>query len=195
MTDWSEGEHDELTLQQHWPMAPAHLMPRERWLWWEQVWSDVIMLVRRYGIRAAIDWWENGVAVEALAALAAWVARYDSGEWDDPSGKLSLLYDLERVRELIRGSEPFDPQRDRAAFARFLVGSGGQPPPGPDRISEVSRFSGRRRNHARGPARTARARGCRGAPLAVGPGALQNRPSLAILNPPRSSSQLTANYG
>jgi hypothetical protein len=44
---------------------------------------------------------------EALAALAAWVARYDSGEWDDPPGKLALLYDLERVRELVRGHEPF----------------------------------------------------------------------------------------
>ena len=68
--------------------------------------------------------------VEALAALAAWVARYDCGEWDDPPGKLTLLYDLERVRELIRGAEPFRPDRDHAAFRRFLVDSGCQPPPG-----------------------------------------------------------------
>jgi hypothetical protein len=53
----------------------------------------------------------------------------DSGEWDDPPGKLSLLYDLERVRELIRGSEPFHPDRDRAAFSRFLIDAGCQPPP------------------------------------------------------------------
>ena len=42
--------------------------------------------------------WEQPIQVEALAALAAWVERYDSGEWDDPPGKLSLLYDVERVR-------------------------------------------------------------------------------------------------
>jgi hypothetical protein len=75
------------------------------------------------------------VAVEALAALAAWVNRYDTGEWDDPPGKLGLLYDLERVRELIRGSEPFLPDRDRVAFARFLIDSGCQPPPGGDRAA------------------------------------------------------------
>jgi len=130
MTDWSEGEHDELALEQRWPMAPTHLLPRERRRWWEQLWSDVIMLGDRYRVRPAKDWWEDAVQVEALAALAAWVARYDSGEWDDPPGKLSLLYDLERVRELIRGGEPFHPQRDRGAFARFLIEAGGQPPPG-----------------------------------------------------------------
>jgi hypothetical protein len=97
--------------------------------------GSVLTLGARYHVRPPKDWWEDGVAVEALAALAAWASRYDSGEWDDPPGKLSLLYDLERVRELIRGSEPFDPQRDRAAFARFLIDSGCQPPPGPDRIS------------------------------------------------------------
>jgi hypothetical protein len=61
------------------------------------------------------------VRVEAPAALVAWVERYDSGEWSDPAGKLALLDDLERVRELIRGSEPFHPDRDRAALARFLI--------------------------------------------------------------------------
>ena len=111
-------------------MAPAHLLPRERWLWWEQLWSDVIMLGDRYRVRPGKDWWEDAVQVEALAALAAWVARYDPGEWDAPPGKLALLYDLERVRGLIHGSEPFHPQRDRAAFARFLIEAGGQPPPG-----------------------------------------------------------------
>jgi hypothetical protein len=75
MTDWSEGEHDELALDQRWPMAPAHLLPRERWLWWEQLWSDVIMLSDRYRVRPGKDWWEDAVQVEALAALAAWVAR------------------------------------------------------------------------------------------------------------------------
>ena len=69
--------------------------------------------------------------VEALAALSAWVERYDSGEWDDPPGKLSLLYDLDRIETLLRGgSEPFHPDRDRLAFARFLIEAGCQPPPG-----------------------------------------------------------------
>lgn len=68
--------------------------------------------------------------VEALAALAAWVARYDSGEWDDPPGKLALLHDLERVSLLLRdGREPFAPDRDRLAFARYLIDLGCQPPP------------------------------------------------------------------
>ncbi|MGZ4198400.1 MAG: hypothetical protein ACXVUE_24955 [Solirubrobacteraceae bacterium] len=93
----------------------------------------MVALGDRYRIRPAKDWWEDGVQVEALAALAAWVERYDSGEWDDPPGKLSLLYDLERVRELIRGTEPFHPDRDRAAFSRFLIDAGCQPPPGTDR--------------------------------------------------------------
>ncbi|MGZ6725788.1 MAG: hypothetical protein ACXVHK_33210, partial [Solirubrobacteraceae bacterium] len=74
--------------------------------------------------------WEDGVQVEALAALAASVERYDTGEWDDPPGKLGLLYDLERVRELIRGGDPLYPERDRSAFVRFLIDAGCQPPPG-----------------------------------------------------------------
>ena len=86
------------------------------------------MLGRRYRLWPRKDWWEDGVQVEALAALAAWVARYDAGEWDGPPGKLALPYDLERVRELLRGSEPFCPDRDRAAFTRFVIDSGCQPP-------------------------------------------------------------------
>lgn len=47
-----------------------------------------------------------------FVALAAWVDHHDSAEWDDPSGKLSLLYDLERVAQLLRdGSEPFHPDQ------------------------------------------------------------------------------------
>jgi hypothetical protein len=110
-------------------LAPNDLLPRERWLWWEQLWSDVVALGDRYRLRPCNGWWEQPVAVEALAALVAWVDRYDSGEWDDPPGKLGLLYDLERVRELIRGADPFYPERDRAAFVRFLIDVGCQPPP------------------------------------------------------------------
>lgn len=43
---------------------------------------------------------------------------------------LALLGDIERVRELVRGREPFDPAHDHAAFARFLLDAGCQPPPG-----------------------------------------------------------------
>ena len=68
--------------------------------------------------------------LEGLAALAAWVEHYDSGEWDDPPGKLSLLYDLERVAQLLKdGAEPFHPDRDRLAFARYLIDLSCQPPP------------------------------------------------------------------
>jgi hypothetical protein len=63
---------------------------------------------------ASIGWWADQLQVESLAALAAWVEHYDSGEWDDPPGKLSLLYDLARVAQLLRhGTEPFHPDRDR----------------------------------------------------------------------------------
>ena len=34
-------------------------------------------------------------------------------------GKLALLYDLERVAQLLHdGQDPFDPERDRARFER-----------------------------------------------------------------------------
>jgi len=126
MTDWPE---DIDACRPRWLMAPTNLLPREQWLWWEQLWTDVISLSRRYRIRLGHRWWEDEVQVETLAALAAWVERYDSGEWDDPPGKLALLYDLERIRALVLGGEPFHPDRDRLAFARFLIEAGCQPPP------------------------------------------------------------------
>jgi hypothetical protein len=115
-----DDEDQPRVAEQRWPLAPTHLLQRERWLWWEQLWADVLMLARRYRISPGNGWWGDATQVEALAALAAWVARYDSGEWDDPPGKLALLYDIERVRGLVRGEEPFDPRRDRVAFCRFL---------------------------------------------------------------------------
>ena len=64
----------------------------------------------------------------ALAALSAWVERYDSGEWDDPPGKLALLFDLERVAALLRdGDQPFHPERDRAAFTSDIAELGCSP--------------------------------------------------------------------
>jgi hypothetical protein len=114
-----------------WPLDWRGLYPRERWRWFEQLWSDVCRLRDRYGLALRSGWWENDVQLEALSALAAWVSRYDSGEWDDPPGKLALLYDLERVAALLRdGLDPFHPERDRTAFLRHLVELGCQPPPG-----------------------------------------------------------------
>jgi hypothetical protein len=121
---WEERERP------RWPLDWRGLYPRERWMWFEQLWTDVCVLRERYRLPVRSGWWEDQVQVEALAALAAWTDRYDSGEWDDPPGKLALLYDLARVAILLRdGNEPFHPDRDRMAFARYLVDIGCQPPP------------------------------------------------------------------
>jgi len=113
-----------------WPLDPRDLYPRERWMWFEQLWADACMLRERYHLGLRSGWWQDAIQVEALAALAAWVDRYDTGEWDDPPGKLNLLYELERVAALLRdGLEPFHPGRDRGAFLHHLLESGAQPPP------------------------------------------------------------------
>ena len=123
-----EGEWDE-ACPQRWPLEWHGLYPRERWMWFEELWSDACMLRDRYRLPLRSRWWEDAVQVEALAALASWVSRYDSGEWDDPPGKLALLYDLERVAELLReGADPFHPKRDRGAFTRYLIEIGCRPP-------------------------------------------------------------------
>jgi hypothetical protein len=111
---------DEL-LEARWPLDCRSMHPRERRHWFEQLWDDVVMLRQRYRLPVRSGWWENELQVEALAAMAAWTHRYDAGEWDDPPGKLALLYDLERVAQLLReGSDPFDPERDRRGFERHL---------------------------------------------------------------------------
>jgi hypothetical protein len=127
---WEEPEGDwEDAGAQLWPLAWQALYPRERWLWFEQLWNDVIKLRERYHLAVRSGWWTDQIQVEALAALAAWVARYDSGEWDDPPGKLALLYDIERVSALLRdGRAPFRPERDRAAYVAHLAEVGCQPP-------------------------------------------------------------------
>jgi hypothetical protein len=97
----------------------------ERRCWYEDLWVAVCALRARYRLPVRWGWWEDSVQVEALAALAAWVENYDSGTWDDPPGKLALLYDLERVSLLLRsGQDPFYPERDRAAFERWLQSRG-----------------------------------------------------------------------
>jgi hypothetical protein len=125
--DWSADQG------RRWPLTWQQLYPRERWLWFERLWSDVCALRERYRLAVRSGWWEDQVQVEALAALAAWTERYDSGEWDDPPGKLALLYDLERVSELLRdGLDPFYPDRDRVAFCRYLIDCGCVAPPAPE---------------------------------------------------------------
>ena len=113
-------------------MRPPLEDPELCWQWFEALWQDACMLRERYRLPLRRGWWEDVIQVEALAALAAWVERYDSGEWDDPPGKLALLYDLERVAQLLReGGEPFYPDRDRPAFTRHLAALGCRPASGP----------------------------------------------------------------
>ena len=102
---------------------------QERCEWFERLWHDVIELAQRYRLPVQSRWWESGIQVEALAALASWVAHYDSGVWNDPPGKLALLYDIERIAGLLRdGYDPFDPDLDRPGFTRHLLAIGRRPP-------------------------------------------------------------------
>jgi hypothetical protein len=102
-----------------WCLAPHELCGADRDEWFETLWIQVCRLRVRFRLPVRSGWWRDWVQVEALAALAAWVARFDSGEWDDPPGKLGLLFDLERVTTLLRdGGDPFQPERDREAFVR-----------------------------------------------------------------------------
>ena len=125
---WDEEPWEDEAPTPRWPLHWYGLYPRERRMWFEQLWGDVCMLRARYRLAIRSGWWEDQVHVEALAALASWVARYDSGEWDDPPGKLALLYDLERVAVLLRdGGDPFVPERDRREFEQYLAEVGCQP--------------------------------------------------------------------
>jgi hypothetical protein len=100
-----------------WPLTHDRLDAGARWLWFRKLWLDACALRERYGLALRSGWWRDPIQVEALAALAAWVERYDSGEWNDPPGKLALLYDLERVGTLLRdGTEPFNRARDESLF-------------------------------------------------------------------------------
>jgi hypothetical protein len=95
---------------------------RDRWLWFEQLWSDACELHSWYRLALRSGWWEHQFQVETLAALAAWGEQYDSGESDDPPGKLALLCDLERVAQLLRIAQVAGIS-DRPAQAVALHGS------------------------------------------------------------------------
>lgn len=126
--DWGENGVDEGTGR--WPLTWRGLPPGDRWLWFERLWEDVCTLRLRYRLAVRSGWWADEVQLETLAALAAWTERYDSGEWDDPPGKLGLLFDLERVAAFLRdGLDPFHPERDHEAFVAHLIRVGCQPPP------------------------------------------------------------------
>jgi hypothetical protein len=114
------------------PLSWRQVEPCERGPWFESLWRAVCMLRERYRLMVRSGWWEDEIQVEALAALAEWTARYDSGEWEDPAGKLALLYDLQRIAELLRpGHQAFAPDRDRGEFERYVSELGREPPPGP----------------------------------------------------------------
>jgi hypothetical protein len=114
------------------PLSWRQLGAGERRLWFERLWNNVCILRERYRLMLRSGWWEDEIQVEALSPVAEWTARYDSGEWDDPAGKLALLYDLQRIAELLRpGLQPFAPDRDRGEFERYVAELGREPPPGP----------------------------------------------------------------
>jgi len=111
-----------------WRLDWRKLPPHARWVWWDQLWKDTIQLRDRYRLVLRSGWWRDDIQVETLAALAALISGYDTGAWNDPVAKLQLLYDLDRVRELLRaGEDVFDPDRDSARFMRYLLEIGCEP--------------------------------------------------------------------
>lgn len=97
------------------------LPPGQRRRWWERAWRSALELAERYRLALRSGWWEDPIQVEALAAFHCWLALYDTGTETDPTGKLQLLWELERLRGVLRAGEcAFDPVRDRPAFERFL---------------------------------------------------------------------------
>ncbi len=90
-------------------------------VWFDRMWSAACTLRARYALPLRHGWWAQPLQLEALAALAEWVAHYDHGDWDDPPGKMTLLLDLERIGGLLReGAEPFQPERDRDEYVAYV---------------------------------------------------------------------------
>jgi hypothetical protein len=113
-------------VEPEWALNWRALDPEERAGWWERLWSAAVELNDRYRLGLRSGWWREEVQVEALAAFAAWVRAYDSGAWTDPVGKLQSLYDLDRVRALLRGGEHlFDPDREQVSYTRETLSRSG----------------------------------------------------------------------
>lgn len=105
-----------------WRLDWRELPPGARRIWWDQLWSDAVRLRDRYRLSLRSGWWRDDVQVETLAAVAALITGYDTGAWNDPVAKLQFLYDLDRIRALLRGGEEvFDPGRDREEFLRDVA--------------------------------------------------------------------------
>jgi hypothetical protein len=95
--------------------------PGQRWNWFQKLYDQAAHLDRRYRLALRSGWWEDEIQVELLAALGAWVGMFDYANWVDPEAKVRLLFQLQSVRELVRGgAQQFDPERDRKAFERHL---------------------------------------------------------------------------
>ena len=70
--DWHEPDHDwEEPASARWPLCGEGMYPRERWMWFEQLWSDVCALRVRYRLPLRSRWWEDQVQVEALVISTA----------------------------------------------------------------------------------------------------------------------------
>lgn len=97
------------------------LPPGQRRGWWQRLWQEAIALSVRYRVALRSGWWQDAIQVEALAAFCCWLRLYDTGAETDPTGKLQLLWELDRLRIVLRaGDEPFDAEHDRAAFEEHL---------------------------------------------------------------------------
>jgi hypothetical protein len=97
------------------------LPPAQRRAWWEHIWSGTVRLAGRYRLALRSGWWQDQIQVEALAAFICWLELYDSGANADPTGKVQLLWELERLRGLLRaGEHAFHPGRDRGVFDRYV---------------------------------------------------------------------------
>lgn len=97
------------------------LPPGQRRAWWEHLWRGAVRLAGRYRLALRRGWWEDQLQVEALAAFTCWLELYDSGANMDPTGKVQLLWELERLRGLLRaGEHAFRPERDRELFEHYV---------------------------------------------------------------------------
>ena len=57
---WDEPEGGWQDLDDHrWPLDWRGLYPRERWMWFEQLWTDACMLRERYRLALRSGWWDQ----------------------------------------------------------------------------------------------------------------------------------------